>query len=56
MSHKALDEIVEKEILKYKQRKSLIFLEAAISDVLENHSLDEAKKILHSYQEFLEEF
>lgn len=56
MSNKKINDIIEKEIIKYKQRKALIFFEAAISDVLENYSMIEAKKILKSYQEFLEEF
>lgn len=43
------------EIEFYSQRRAIIFLEAAIGELLEHFDLDEAKKIFKSYEDMLED-
>jgi hypothetical protein len=50
-----LDSMVILHKQNYKKRKAKIFYEAAVSELLETHSLDEAEKIMISYIEHLKE-
>lgn len=51
-----LNQIVSEEIKQYHKNKAKIFFEAAVGELLERHSLEESKKIIASYLDYLDEF
>ena len=51
-----LNKVVEREEQKYLRRKSQVFLEMAVGDMLSTHSAKETKQRLLDYVEQLEEF
>lgn len=55
MDTNKIESVSKDSIKKFKQRKSKIFYEAAVSELLETHSLEESKKIMLSYLNHLDE-
>jgi len=51
-----LDQTAAAAVVEYHRRKALIFFEAAFGSLLDTYSLAEAKQIIQSYSDHMEEF